>query len=256
MNNPSSHYSSLVFLGLAVVLLASVRVQAQDCSDPSQNDVMNPGGGDMSGNGFDGGSGGDNLGSTDGNSGGGGDQGSIDTGQQIDTLNSGGNVDGGVTLQDGVSNDGSGGGSSGPEPINVTIKAADTVYANSQTSVSSTAWTTSTPISLHTIEYINTDGSDGGLWHLDIAAGAGVSDPRSAGVTYPSPGTYLVRSGASTDGGNSWTYSDQVTVTVKDPITPHTVSIQAKPKSGMEKWFLPSDKVSKDFKVLHTNPYP
>jgi hypothetical protein len=186
------------------------------------------------------------------------DDGGISSQQFVDVLNQGGNVDGGVTLQEGFPSDGSGGGSvsPAPDPVNVSINASTTVYANSPTGVSSTAWTNSTPISLHTIEYINTDGSDGGLWHLDIAAGAGISDPRSADVTYPSPGTYLVRSGASTDGGNSWTYSDQVTVTAKDPITPHTVSIQAKPKSGMEKWFLPSDKVSKDFKVLHTNPYP
>ncbi len=47
-----------------------------------------------------------------------------------------------------------------------------------------------------------------------------------------------------------------MTVTVNDPITNHTVTIQTKPKSEMEKWFAPSNKVSKAFQVMHTNPHP
>jgi hypothetical protein len=143
-----------------------------------------------------------------------------------------------------------------PDPINVTINCSTTIYAQSPTSVSSTAWTSSTPISLHTIEYINQDGSSGGFWTIDIASGSGTSDQRSIGVTFPSPGTYLVRSGASADGGNTWTYSDQVSVTVNDCINIHTVTIQTIPKPGMEKWFRPSNVASKTFRVRHTNPYP
>jgi hypothetical protein len=47
-----------------------------------------------------------------------------------------------------------------------------------------------------------------------------------------------------------------VAVTVIDCITTHTVNTQAVPKPGLEKWFRPSNVVSKPFQVLHTNPYP
>ncbi len=90
---------------------------------------------------------------------------------------------------------------------------------------------------------------------MDVAPGSAFSDTRSVGVTFPAPGAFLVRGGASTDGVN-WTYSDPMPVTVLDCITVHTVNTQAIPKPGLEKWFRPSHVVSKSFQVLHTNPYP
>lgn len=246
MNIPASRHFVFVAFVLGAVLVAPTQIYAQMCLDPGA------GADSMQGN-----SGSDNGDSS--NNGGNDTFNTVDTQQQVGILNSGGSVDAGLMLGGpGDGGDVSGGSAApAPDPINVTINASTTVYAESPTSVSSTASTASTPISLHTIEYINCDGSDGGIWQQQYnAAGSGISDQCSTGVTFPSPGTYFVRSGASTDGGNTWTYSDQLTVYVNDCRTHPTVYIQAKPKPGMEKWFTESNEVSKQFKVKYTNPYP
>ncbi len=173
-------------------------VRAQDCSgngggDPSQNDAMNPGGGgiqDAGGNNDMG----DAPSSDNGTQYSGSntdDSGTVNTPQQADTLNSGGSVDGGVSLRDGSGSDASSGGSSVPDPINVTISANARSYAESPTMFYPApglfprrSACTRLNISIPTVPAADSD-------HRSVAAG--VSDPRSVGVTFPSPGTYLVR---------------------------------------------------------------
>jgi hypothetical protein len=242
MNIPTSRHLVFAALVLVAVLGANFKVHAQLCLDPG-------GGSDSSPGGDSGGSGDGSGGSTGDTSNTAGDGNSLNGGDQ-DTLDQGGSVNG---VMEGGGVGGSGGNATAPDPINVTVNALTTVYDLSPTNVSSTAWTNSTPISLHSIEYINTDGSSGGVWTVNVAGGAGTTDSRSAGVNFPSPGTYYVRSGASTDGGNTWTYSAQVTVTVNDCMKYPTVSIRMLPQPGMEKWFTASDPVSKQFTVKYTN---
>jgi hypothetical protein len=141
----------------------------------------------------------------------------------------------------------------------VTVDANPTVYAGSPTVVSSSAGYNNGPVIAHDIEYINAASS--GDWTLNITYPFNVNpyanvDNLSINITYPSPGTYYVRGGVSVlfhDGENPWIYSQVETITVNDPITTETVSIQTHPKPGMEKWVLSSHLVEKIFSVFHSN---
>jgi hypothetical protein len=145
-------------------------------------------------------------------------------------------------------------------PVAITVNANPNVYAGSPTVVSSSAGYAGGPLIAHDIEYINAASS--GDWTLNItyppwSSSYPAVDNLSMNITYPSPGTYYVRGGVSvlfSNGENPWIYSDQETVTVNDPITPETVSIQTHPKPGMEKWVLSSHLVEKTFSVFHSNP--
>jgi hypothetical protein len=146
-------------------------------------------------------------------------------------------------------------------PVVITVNANPSVYAGSPTVLSSSAGFADGPVIGHSIEYINADGSSGGVWTTDITYPFNVNpaanvDSFSINITYPSPGTYYVRGGISVlfrDGENPWLYSEQETVTVNDPMTHYTVAIQTHPKPGMEKWVLPSNVVTKNFQVFHSN---
>jgi hypothetical protein len=138
----------------------------------------------------------------------------------------------------------------------VSVNANPNVYAGSPTPVASTAAYINGIIIAHQIEYINADGSSGGAWTNDYAYPGASPSNRTINITYPTPGTYYVKASASVllwNGQNPWIDSDTLTVTVNDPITNYTVAIQTHPKPGMEKWVLPSNVVSKNFQVFHSN---
>jgi hypothetical protein len=148
-------------------------------------------------------------------------------------------------------------------PAAVTVYGSPNVYAGSPTVVSSSAGYAGGPVLAHSIDYIEA-GSSWNWWPQYITypfndnpyLPDGTVDNLSVNVTYPSPGTYYVRGGINvlfTNGQNPWIYSEVETVTVNDPITSETVSIQTHPKPGMEKWVLSSHLVEKIFSVFHSN---
>ena len=249
MNLPIFRHLVIAFLVWSVGLLDTTYVFAQDCDgggDP-------PGGGDSSGSGDGGGfadGGGGVVGVTDG----GGDY----SGAFGNSLDQG--WDNLMTTWGffAVADDPIHG-----YPVAVTVYANPNVYAGSPTVVSSSAGYAGGPVIVHDIEYINANSS--GIWTVDMTYPFNVNpylpygtvDNLSINITYPSPGTYYVRGGINvlfSNGQNPWIYSQVETVTVNNPITPETVSIQTRPKPGMEKWVLPSHVVSKTFQVMHTNP--
>jgi hypothetical protein len=243
MNLPVFRHLVLAILVVGVWLAAPAHVQAQDCGGGGDSGGGDPSGGSDSGGGV-----------VDQGGGLGADQGGGGPGAFTDTPDP--NWDSIMTTWNFFAK------TYDPKtgaPVVVTVNGNPSVYAGSPTVVSSSAAFADGPIIAHSIEYINADSP--GLWTTDITYpfnedATENSSNRSLNITYPSPGTYYVRGGASvlfSDGQNPWIYSDQETVTVNDPITPETVSIQTHPKPGMEKWVLSSHLVEKTISVFHSN---
>jgi hypothetical protein len=157
--------------------------------------------------------------------------------------------------------------SGGGRIFDVSVDALQTVYAGSPTQISSIAYFVLGLVPFgHTIDYINVDDYNaGGAWTMNVDPDLTLGSLDSAGfysrniqVTYPTPGTYYVRAGVDIQSAYwgfvyPYIYSQTITVTVLDPITNYTVSIQTHPKPGMEKWVLPSHQVTKPFQVFHSN---
>jgi hypothetical protein len=258
MNVPAFRHTVLASLVLGAALAAPIHVHAQDCGggggsssggDPSSNPFVNPGGdegGNIGGDPFSGDAG---L-FTDMNNGG---WDNLMTEWNFFAQDSGGGVSA-AQLMDANSS-----GWSSDQLMNVSIAANLTVYAESPTPVSSVAYFNPGFSYSQSIEYINADDyAAGGAWTTSVDNPVyGGPYSRTINVTYPTPGTYYVRAGASDgtvqDWFYLWWYSQTLTVTVLDPITNYTVSIQTHPKPGMEKWVLPSNVVTKPFQVFHSN---
>jgi hypothetical protein len=235
MSVPACRYLVFATFVFGAWLVAPNHIRA-DCnggggSDPSQNNSVNPGGGGADDGGF-----------------------STDISAFTDMSNS--NWDNTMTAWNFFA-------PSDPNPtmtsdgVFVSVNANPNVYAGSPTPVASTGAFANGILIAHQIEYINADGSSGGAWTNDCAYPVTyLPSNRTINITYPTPGTYYVKASVSVmlpNGQNPWIDSDTVTVTVNDPITNYTVSIQTHPKPGLEKWVLPSNVVSKDFQVFHSN---
>jgi hypothetical protein len=250
MHLPAFRHLAFVSFVFGTVLVASTHVHAQDCGgggDPGSGGDYSGGGNTDQGSGSD--LGGGNIT---------GDSGSGNSGAFGNSLDQG--WDNLMTTWNffAVGDDPISG-----YPVAVTVYANPIVYAGSPTVVSSSAGYAGGPVLGHSIEYIEAGSSWNWPQYITYPFNDnpylpnGTVDNLSINMTFPSPGTYYVRGGVSvlfSDGQNPWIYSEVETVTVNDPITSETVSIQTHPKPGMEKWVLPSHLVEKTFSVFHSNP--
>jgi hypothetical protein len=236
MNIPVFRPLLLATLVFGICLVAPSHIRAQGCGggggggDPSTNNSFNPGGGYAD----------------DGNF-------SADISAFTDMNNA--NWDNTMTAWNFFTQ-------SDPNPtitsdgVFVSVNANPNVYAGSPTPVASSAEYLQGMVIAHQIMYMNADGSSGGAWTNDCNYPGTSTSNRTINITYPTPGTYYVKGSASVmlpNGQNPWIDSDTLTVTVNDPMTNYTVSIQTHPKPGLEKWVLPSNVVSKNFQVFHSN---
>jgi len=131
-----------------------------------------------------------------------------------------------------------------------TINAAPTAYTGSPFTVSSVATAPDDNLTLHTIEYMDPSGD----WTVNSAPAAGGTDSRTVGITFPSTGTYTLRSGVSVDSGNTWLYSPDATVAVTSGLASYTLASMAIPSASATTWYAPSPVVEKTYQVQHVNP--
>jgi len=131
-----------------------------------------------------------------------------------------------------------------------TINAAPTAYTGSPFTVSSVASAPDDNLTLHTIEWLAPTGD----WTVNSAVASGGSDSRAVGITFPSTGTYTLRSGVSVDNGNTWLYSPNASVAVTSGLASYTLASMAVPSASSQTWYAPSSVVEKTYQVQHVNP--
>ena len=137
-----------------------------------------------------------------------------------------------------------------PEPPTVSLNSGATAYTGSPFHVSSAAAAPAADLTLQSIEWLAPSGD----WTVNAAPASGSASDRTLGISFPAPGVYTIRAGASIDNGTTWVYSASVQVTVSDGITSYTLATMAVPDAGVSTWYAASPVVQRVYQVKHLNP--